>query len=105
MPGFRIWSSKNCSPKEKKSFKLKLRKNNDYRRDDIYLQKKVQVVRVKNARKSLLKALVSKKEIFTVMFLKLCAASFFKVIYTDKNFLPKLKNCCHEWSTTAISRG
>ena len=29
MPGFRIWSSKKCSPKEKKSFKLKLRKNSN----------------------------------------------------------------------------
>ena len=27
MPGLRIWSSKNCSPKEKNCFKLKLPKN------------------------------------------------------------------------------
>ena len=25
-----------------------------------------------------------------------CAASFFKVLYADTNFLPKLKKCCHE---------
>ena len=33
-PGLRIWSPKNCSPKEKKSFKLKIRENSDYRRDE-----------------------------------------------------------------------
>ena len=51
---------------------------------------------MKNARKFLLKALVSEKEIHTAMFLKLCAASLFKVLYTDANFLPKLRKCCHE---------
>ena len=61
MPGLRIWSSKNCSPKEKKSFKLKLRENSDYRRDEIYLRKSSSSYRVKNARKSLLKAFVSQK--------------------------------------------
>ena len=40
MPCLGIWSSKNCSPKEKKSFKLELRENSDYRRDEIYFQKK-----------------------------------------------------------------
>ena len=25
-----------------------------------------------------------------------CAASLFKVLYTDTNFLPKLRKCCHE---------
>ena len=63
---------------------------------------------MKNARKSLLKAFVSGKEIYTAMFHKLCAAedlyvcrdvlwcaaSLFKVLCT--NFLPKLKKCCHE---------
>ena len=51
---------------------------------------------MKNARKFLLKALVSKKEIYTAMFFKLCAASLFKVLYTYTNFLSKLRKCCHE---------
>ena len=54
---------------------------------------------MKNARKTLLKALVSKKEIYTAMFLKLCAAEdlqmcceSFKVFYIYTNFLSKLRN-------------
>ena len=89
--------------KRKKSLKLKLRENSDYRRDEIYLQKSSRSYRVKNAGKSLLKAFVSQKEIYKAMFLKLCAseifrwaASLFKVLYTNTNFLPKLRKCCHE---------
>ena len=52
MPDFRIWSSK----------RLKLRENRDYRRDEIYLQKSSSSYRVKNVRKSLLKAFVSQKK-------------------------------------------
>ena len=58
----------------KKSLKLKLRENSDYRRDEINLQKSSSSYQVKNVRKSLLKAFVSQKEIYTAMFLKLCAA-------------------------------
>ena len=61
MPDFRIWSSK----------RLKLRENRDYRRDEIYLQKSSSSYRVKNVRKSLLKAFVSQKKIYNAMFLKL----------------------------------
>ena len=50
---------------------------------------------MKNARKFLLKALVSKKEISTAMVFKLCAASLFKVLYTYTNFLSKSRKCCH----------
>ena len=89
--------------KRKKSLKLKLRENSDYRRDEINLQKSSSSYRVKNVRKSLLKAFVSQKEIYTAMFLKLCAAkicryaaSLFKVHYADTTFLPKLRKCCHE---------
>ena len=50
---------------------------------------------MKNARKFLLKALVSKKEIYTAMFFKLCAASLFKVRYTT-DILSQSRKCCHE---------
>ena len=63
MPCLGIWSSKNCSPKEKKSFKLELRENSDYRRERFIFKKSAISYRVKNARKSLLKAFISKKEI------------------------------------------
>ena len=59
--------------KRKKFFKLKLRENSDYRRDEIYLQKRSSSYSVKNAKKSLLKAFVSQKNIYKAMFLKLCA--------------------------------
>ena len=36
MPGLRIWFSKNCSPKEKESFKLKLRENSHEVMADYY---------------------------------------------------------------------
>ena len=77
---------------KKKSLKLKLRENSNYRRDEIYLQKSSSSSREKNARKSLLKAFVSQKEIYTAMFLKLCAVE----IYTHTNLLLKLRKCCHE---------
>ena len=51
---------------------------------------------MKSGRKFFLKALVSKTEIYTTMFFKLCAASLFKVLYTYTNFLSKLRECCHE---------
>ena len=47
-------------------------------------------------RKFLLKALISRKETYTALFLKLCVVSLFKVLYTDMNFLTKLRKCCHE---------
>ena len=68
-------SLKNSSPKEKKSFKLKLRENSDRRRhENNHFQKNLSSYCVKNARKSQLKALVTKKEIYTAIFFKLCAA-------------------------------
>ena len=58
---------------------------------------------MKNARKFLLKALVSEKEIYTAMFSNCvprkickCAASLFKVFYIYTNFHSKLRKCCHE---------
>ena len=59
--------------------------------------------RVKNGRKSQLKAFVSKKKDIHHCFsnhvpltICRCAASLFKVLYADTNFLPKLKKSCHE---------
>ena len=49
---------------------------------------------MKNARKSILKALISIKEIYTAMFLDcvpLCAASLFKMLSTECKFSAKIE--------------
>ena len=85
-----LWCSANAWPpnlvleklfsKWKKSFKLKFRENSDYYPDmNIYFQKSLSGYWVKNVKKSILKALVSKIEIYTAMFLKLFAAEDLQV--------------------------
>ena len=47
-------------------------------------------------RKIPIERIISKKEIYAAMFLKLCAANIFEVLSTDTNFLTKLRKCSDE---------
>ena len=111
--------------KQKKSFKLILRENSDYRRDDdIYFQKKFKQLLSEKCRKIFINRIsLQKRNIYSDFSQTVrrgrfervlwCAASLFKVLCTDTNFLPKMRKCCHEiifhwrsapfWATSPIS--
>ena len=99
------WRSANTWPtnlvfeklfsKRKKSLKLKLRENSNYRRDEnINFQKKFKWLLSEKCEKTPIDSMSQKQKY--MQLLKLCAASLFKVLYTDTNFLPKLRKCCDE---------
>ena len=112
-----MWRSANAWPpnlvfeklfSKQKSFKLILRENSDYRRDeDIYFQKKFKQLLSEKCEKISIKSIsLQKRNVYSDVSQTVCrgrferapwcAASLFNVLCTDTNFLPKLRKCCQK---------
>ena len=81
---------------KKKSLKLKLHANSDYRLDEIFIfKKKLKQLLSEQCEKILIKSIsLQKRNIYCNV--SQSVASLFGVFYTDTNFLPKLRKCCYE---------